>query len=138
MKAAGFPDSNKGRIYCAVHADSLRWDQKDKQLHWLVWLSGWSTRLQTKGSSVQFPVRESCLGCRPGPLLEPLERQQQIDVFLPPFPSLKYFFKKTEGKSPGWCGSVDWVWVCEPKGCPLDSQSRHMTVLQARSPVGGT
>ena len=30
---------------------------------------------------------------------------------------------------PGWCGSVDWVPACEPKGC--------MPGVQARSPVGG-
>ena len=39
--------------------------------------------------------------------------------------------------SPGWCGSVDLVLACEPKGCQFDSQSRHMPGLQARSPVGG-
>ena len=39
--------------------------------------------------------------------------------------------------SPGWCGSVDWVWACKPKGCQFDSQSGYMSVLQARSPVGG-
>ena len=39
--------------------------------------------------------------------------------------------------SPGWCGSVDWVPDCKPKGCRLDSQSGHMPGLQARSPLGG-
>ena len=39
---------------------------------------------------------------------------------------------------PGWCGSVDWVPACEPKGCWFDSQSGHMPGLWARSPVGGT
>ena len=38
---------------------------------------------------------------------------------------------------PGWCGSVDWVPACEPKGCQFNSQSGHMPRLQARSPVGG-
>ena len=38
---------------------------------------------------------------------------------------------------PGWCGSVDWVLACEPKCRQLDSQSRHMPGLRARSPVGG-
>ena len=37
---------------------------------------------------------------------------------------------------PGWCGSVDWVPACEPKGCQFDSQSGHTPGLQARSPVG--
>ena len=37
----------------------------------------------------------------------------------------------------GWCGSVDWVQACEPKGCWFDSQSGHMPGLLARSPVGG-
>ena len=30
---------------------------------------------------------------------------------------------------PGWCGSVDWVPACEPKGCWFDSQSGHMPGL---------
>ena len=38
--------------------------------------------------------------------------------------------------SPGWCGSVDWVLACEPKGCWFDSQSGHMPGLQARFSVG--
>ena len=33
---------------------------------WLVWLSGLSAGLWTKGSRVWFPVMGSCLGCRPG------------------------------------------------------------------------
>ena len=40
--------------------------------------------------------------------------------------------------SPGWCGSVDGAWTCEPKGHQFDSQSGHMPGLQARSPGGGT
>ena len=39
---------------------------------------------------------------------------------------------------PGWCGSVDWVLACKPKGVQFDSQSGHMPGLWARSPVGGT
>ena len=39
--------------------------------------------------------------------------------------------------SPSWCGSVDWVPACEPKGCLFNSQSGHMPGLQPRSPVGG-
>ena len=38
---------------------------------------------------------------------------------------------------PGWCGSVDWVLACEPKGHWFDSQSGHMPGLRARSPAGG-
>ena len=45
--------------------------------------------------------------------------------------------KKNFPPSPGWCGSVDWVPVCEPKGCQFDSQSGHMLGLQARSTGGG-
>ena len=33
----------------------------------------------------------------------------------------------------GCCGSVDWVWVCEPKGHQSESQSGHKPGLQARS-----
>ena len=38
--------------------------------------------------------------------------------------------------SSGWCGSVDWAPVCEPKGRQLDSQLGHKPGLWARSPVG--
>ena len=38
--------------------------------------------------------------------------------------------------SPGWCGSVDWVPACKPKGRGFHSQSGHMPGLWARSPVG--
>ena len=39
--------------------------------------------------------------------------------------------------SPGWCGSVDWVLACKPKGRQFNAQSGHMPGLQARSPVKG-
>ena len=41
-----------------------------KRLHivpWLVWLSGWSASLRTKGSTVRFPSQSSCLDCELGP-----------------------------------------------------------------------
>ena len=38
---------------------------------------------------------------------------------------------------PGWCGSVDCVAACEPKGGWFYSQSGHMSGLWARSLVGG-
>ena len=38
---------------------------------------------------------------------------------------------------PGWCGSVDWVRACKPKGCLFDSQSRYLPGLWAGSPIGG-
>ena len=34
---------------------------------------------------------------------------------------------------PGWCGSVDWVPACEPKGCQFYAQSGHMPGLWASS-----
>ena len=43
---------------------------------------------------------------------------------------------KNAGSSRGWCGSVDWVSACKPKGCQFNSQSGHMPRLQAMSPVG--
>ena len=43
---------------------------------------------------------------------------------------------KSTFSCPGWCGSVDWVPACEPKGHWINSQSGRMPVLQARSPVG--
>ena len=39
--------------------------------------------------------------------------------------------------SPIWCGLVDWMPACKPKGPQFDSQSGYMPGLQARSPVGG-
>ena len=36
---------------------------------------------------------------------------------------------------PGWCGSMDRVLVCKPKGHWFDSQSGNMPGLGARSPV---
>ena len=38
---------------------------------------------------------------------------------------------------PGWCGSVDWVPVWEPKGRRFNSPSGHMPGLQASSLAGG-
>ena len=45
-------------------------------------------------------------------------------------------FQLKKNYSLGWCSSVDWAWACEPKGHQFDSQSGHMSGLQARSPVG--
>ena len=63
--------------------------QKDvKGMPWLMWLSGLSACLWTKGSLVQFPVRAHVRGR--GPQLQECEKQPHIDVSLPlpPFPSL--------------------------------------------------
>ena len=46
-------------------------------------------------------------------------------------------FKKYFIYCSGWCGSVDWVPACEPKGRWFNSQSEHMPGLWARSPVSG-
>ena len=48
-----------------------------------------------------------------------------------------YYLKEIENFDPGWCGSVDWVLDCEPKGHQFNSQSGHMSGLRARSPAGG-
>ena len=58
--------------------------------------------------------------------------------FFPPTPSsVKSTNISSDLKnSPGWCGSVDWVPACEPRGCQFDSKSGHRPVLWARSPVG--
>ena len=37
---------------------------------------------------------------------------------------------------PGWCGSVDWVPACEPKGHRFNFQTGHRPGLWASSPVG--
>ena len=51
---------------------------------WLVWLSGLSTSLQTKGSLAgSVPSQGTCLGCSPGPQSGARGRQPHIDVSLP-------------------------------------------------------
>ena len=50
----------------------------------------------------------------------------------------KHPFLFKQGLSSGWCGSVEWVPACKPKGHWFDSQSGHMPRLWARSLVGGT
>ena len=59
---------------------------------WLVWLSGLSTSLRTKGSPVQFPVGTPAWVMGQVPWWEAQERHPPIDVslplFLPSFPSL--------------------------------------------------
>ena len=59
---------------------------------WLVWLSGLSSGLQTKGSPVRFPVRAHAWVVDEVPSRGAHERQPNTDVslplFLPPFPSL--------------------------------------------------
>ena len=71
-----------------------------------------------------------------------------IHLFLPSFCSVTFFmffnfncsfgFLNFNYINPGWCGSVDWMLACKPKGHQFNSQSRHMPGLQARSPVRGT
>ena len=39
--------------------------------------------------------------------------------------------------SPGWCGSMDGVLACVPKGHRFHSQSGHKPGLWAKPPVGG-
>ena len=66
--------------------------QKDT-LIWLVWLSGLSASLQTKGSLVLFPVRAHAWVVGQVPTKGACEWLPHIDISLPlfllPFPSLK-------------------------------------------------
>ena len=39
---------------------------------------------------------------------------------------------------PGWCDAVDCATDCEARSCQFYSQSGHMPVFQAQSPLGGT
>ena len=55
---------------------------------WLVWLSGLSAGLWTKGLPVQFPVRAHAWVVGQVPSRGCFERQPQRDVSLPPFPSV--------------------------------------------------
>ena len=80
---------------------SLNWNKELIEKPWLVWLSGLSTGLQTKGSLVQFPVRAHAwvVGQIPS---EGYERGNYTLVFLSLSPFLplslkinfKIFFKK--------------------------------------------
>ena len=45
----------------------------------------------------------------------------------------QYGFTEVKGKCLAWCGSVDWAWACKPKGRQFNSQSGHISGLQARS-----
>ena len=87
---------------------------------WLVWLSGLSASLRTKGSSVQFSVYGTCLGCSQVPSRGVCERQPHIDVSLPlflsPFPSLKInkIFKKWHTRN--MTGPGDGVCIVRVKG----------------------
>ena len=54
-----------------------------KSLPWLLWLSGLSTGLQTKGSPVGFPVRAQARS--PVETQSCLKRQPHLDVSLPLF-----------------------------------------------------
>ena len=62
-------------------------------LPWLVWLSGLSAGLQTKGSPVRFPVRVHAWVADQVPGSGLCEREPYTDISLPlflsPFPSLK-------------------------------------------------
>ena len=54
-------------------------------------------------------------------------------------PSHKLYLKKLFIIfSPGWCGSVDILPACKPKGRWFNSQSGHTPGLQARSSVQGS
>ena len=57
-------------------------------LPWLVWLSGLSAGLRTKGPPVQFPVRAHAWVVGQVPT-RGLTRGNHTLMFLPPFPSLK-------------------------------------------------
>ena len=93
------------RLYCDSCHISKHFFNKQP---WLVWLSGLSASLQTKGSPVQFPVRAHAWVSGQVPIWGVYERRLHIDVFLPPFlpHSLslkinKMFFKK-QIKTKNW------------------------------------
>ena len=48
----------------------------------------------------------------------------------------KYFVRERKAH-PDWCGSVDGVLACKPKGYRFDPQSGYMPGLLTRSPVRG-
>ena len=66
----------------------------------------------------------------------PLTTASQTDVELNQYFQPMHQNFPTHNTCPGWCGSVDWVPACKPKGCRFNSQSGHMPGLQARSAVG--
>ena len=77
-----------------LHGTPVHFTLIKHSLPWLVWLSGLSADLRTKGSQVQFLVRAHAWVVGQVPSKGACERQPQIDVsfslsfFLPPFPSL--------------------------------------------------
>ena len=80
-----------GNLHNGIHSYFFFWNIF--YYPWLVWVSGLSMSLQTKGSPVWFPPSQgTCLGCGPGPQQEAHERHTHIDIslplFLPPFPFL--------------------------------------------------
>ena len=79
------PSAKRLNAFGNVGQVQLIWFSKNLQ-HWLVWLSGLSAGLRTKGSQAHFP------GSGPGPQKGAHKRQPHIDVSLPlflsPFPSL--------------------------------------------------
>ena len=69
-------------------------------------------------------------------MLLPVSTTHQPSLNFPPC-LLRSASKNENSLGPGWCGSVDWVPACEPKGHQFDSQSGHMPGLQARCLVRG-
>ena len=72
-----------------------RWTVCTVPWYWrlrLLWLSGWSSSLRTKGSLVRFPIRAHAWVAGQVPSRGAREKQPHIGVFLPlfllPFPSL--------------------------------------------------
>ena len=67
-----------------------------------------------------------------------------IDTYLELFQFLTVATNKTTINSllkplynPGWCGSVEWVQACEPKGHHFDSQCRSHVQVVGWVPSGG-
>ena len=131
---------------------------------WLVWLSGLSASLQTKGSLVWFPVRAHAWVIGQVPSRGAHERQLHIDVslplFLPPFPFLKKYINKifTMKKPSHYHGEKNFIysWKLPParKNSPVPSiklfvflnQNVNFTLRQAKirklqslpSPIAGS
>ena len=122
----------QGQLFWSKYTNSLnKWLNKHIWALAAVaqWIEHWPVNLKVTGL---IPNQGTCLVCGPGSSWGSLWGNQPINVF-PSF-SLPSPLKI----SPGWCGSVDWAPACEAKGHQFDSQSGHMSGLQARSLTRGT
>ena len=73
--------------------------------------------------------------CNLWPTIMIVSNETKKSAFYPQYVSKQQVIKN-KAFCAGWCGSVDWVPSCKPKGCQinaLNAQTGHMPELWARS-----